>query len=120
MKLLTKKLRWYSLFESSNELNALFEIKNTYLHKTVFGEVLLVQKDSEVLAFKNQCPHQKKSLDGAILEDDHIVCPFHKYHFSCETGRGHGLYLDKYPLKIENDGVFIGKEVWAWFEREDD
>jgi 3-phenylpropionate/trans-cinnamate dioxygenase ferredoxin subunit len=117
MKFLSKELRWYLLFESTEELNALFEMRNTHVHKGVFGEVLLVKRDLEVLAFKNQCPHQRKSLEGAVVEEDHIVCPFHRFHFSCETGQGHGLYIDKYPLKTEDNQVFIGKEVWTFFSK---
>ena len=116
MKLLSKKLRWHLAFESESDLWALFERSDTCVHKAIFGEVLLVRKDGEIMAFKNQCPHQKKSLEGAMVKDDHIVCPFHKFQFSCKTGRGHGLYIDKYPIDIVNDQVFIGKEVWTWFE----
>jgi nitrite reductase/ring-hydroxylating ferredoxin subunit len=81
----------------------------------MFGEVLLVQTSNSYLAFKNKCPHQGKSMEGSRVIGESIVCPFHQYHFSLENGRGHGLCLDKYELRIDSDGVYLGKEAWSWF-----
>ena len=111
----SKKLKWYPLFEHSDELEALFAYRSAVVHRGVFGEVLLVKNKSGYHAFENRCPHQNNRLDNCTVTDEHVICPFHQYHFSCETGRGHGLYLEKYELKIENDHVFLGKEVWRLF-----
>lgn len=81
----------------------------------MFGEVLLVKKDSGYFAFKNKCPHQGKSLEGCWIDNESIVCPFHKFNFSLKTGKGHGLYLDQYELKIDEKGVYLGKEGWTLF-----
>ncbi|MFT5779321.1 MAG: nitrite reductase/ring-hydroxylating ferredoxin subunit [Crocinitomicaceae bacterium] len=113
--MLGRKLKWTLLFENRSDLEELLSAKNPTVHKNMFGEVLLVKNKEEYLAFKNQCPHQKKPLNDCKLSEGHIVCPWHQYHYSCETGRGHGLYLDQYPLKFENDAVYIGKEVWTLF-----
>ena len=74
-----------------------------------------MKSNGEYSAFKNKCPHQNKPLNDCSVHDGHIVCPFHRYHFSIENGRGHGLCLDKYQLKIEDDQVWLGKEVWRLF-----
>ena len=110
-----KKLRWYLIFESKEELKAAFLGRSTVVHKSMFGEVLLAKTDNGIEAFRNKCPHQNKPLNGAWVEENYIVCPFHQYHFSCENGRGHGLCLDKYELKFDEDGVHVGKEVWTLF-----
>lgn len=111
----SKRLKWYYLAENKAELTAWFAYRNTLVHKTLFGEVLLVKEEKEFLAFKNQCPHQNKSLVDCKVIDGYIICPFHQYHFSLQNGRGHGLYLDSYPIQFrEDESVWIGKERWTF------
>ena len=113
--MLSKKLKWHLLFENEEQLEILFGVKETVVYKSFFGEVLFIKQQSSFLAFKNKCPHQGKSLEGCWLNQNTVVCPFHKYQFSLETGRGQGLYLEKYELKIDENGVFLGKEAWSLF-----
>lgn len=113
--MIRKKLRWYRLFESDHQLEELFGAKDAVVHRFMFGEILFVRSTSGVHAFKNRCPHQNKPLDDCKVIGERIVCPFHQYHFSCEDGRGHGLYVDKYKLEFREDGVYLGKEVWSFF-----
>jgi 3-phenylpropionate/trans-cinnamate dioxygenase ferredoxin subunit len=54
-------------------------------------------------------------MDGCSVGDGYVVCPFHKYGFSLEDGKGQGLFLEKYQLKVEEGGVFIGMEKWSLF-----
>lgn len=110
-----RKLKWYLLFENEEGLNDLFVGKTIVVHKGVFGEILLVKSKSGYHAFKNKCPHQNKPLNGCWTEDNQIVCPFHRYHFSIENGQGHGTCIDKYEFRIENGRVEVGKEVWSLF-----
>ncbi|MDC1385120.1 Rieske (2Fe-2S) protein [Crocinitomicaceae bacterium] len=109
------KLKWYPLFESESELENLFAVKKTAVHKSIFGEVLLVKNDSGYHAFKNKCAHQNKPLNGCWTEDNSVVCPFHKYHFDIDSGQGHGTYIDKYELRFVDAKVEIGKEIWSIF-----
>lgn len=113
--MLSKKLKWYPLFESEQELKELFAGKNSLVHRTMFGEVVLVHHKDKYYAFENKCPHQGKRLEGCWLENDQLVCPWHQYHFALDTGRGQGLYLEKYELRINEKGVFLGKERWSLF-----
>lgn len=114
--MLSKKLKWYFLAESKAEFEAFFENRATAIRKTMVGEVLLVKENEQFFAFKNQCPHQRKPLNDCVIQNEHIVCPFHKYHFALQDGRGHGLYIDKYPLDFRDDGsIWIGKEQWRLF-----
>jgi nitrite reductase/ring-hydroxylating ferredoxin subunit len=110
-----RKLKWTLLFEHRSELEDILGAKNPAVYKNMFGEVLLVKEKGEFLAFTNRCPHQNKPLNDSKILEGHIVCPWHQYAYSCETGRGHGLHIDQYPLKFEDDAVFIGKEVWSLF-----
>ena len=108
-------LKWQKIFETKDDLMNHFGTKSTVVYKNAFGEILLAREGDHFYAFQNKCPHQNKSLVGASIDGGYIVCPWHKYGFSCETGRGNGLYLEKYPLKFEEDGVYLGKERWTLF-----
>lgn len=110
-----KKLRWYRIFNDEFELLEAFIGRNSVLHKSMFGEVLLVQTEGNYYAFKNKCPHQGKSLEGCSINGGNIVCPYHRYAFSLDDGRGHGLYVDKYEFRIDETGVYVGKMVWTLF-----
>ena len=99
------KIRWKAIEESNLKKYLLF----------AFGEIMLAREGEKFYAFQNKCPHQNKSLEGCSIDEGAIICPWHKYAFSCETGRGHGLYLENYPIKFEENGVFIGKEGWSLF-----
>lgn len=110
-----RKIKWSQLFENVEELESHFAGKSTVVYQSVFGQILLVKNESGYHAFENKCPHQNKPLNDCWIEDDQIVCPFHQYHYSIENGRGHGMYIDKYELKIEGGKVKVGKEIWSFF-----
>ena len=115
--MLSKQLKWYPLFDHISELEQLLELSDSKVYRNMFGEILFVKDQGNYYAFKNKCPHQNKSLENCKVLEGQVICPWHQYQYSCETGRGHGLYIDKYPLKFENDAVFIGKEVWTLFAK---
>ena len=111
----SKKLKWYPLFENKEALEEAFLGKEAFVHRSMFGEVLLLRNKDKFYAFKNKCPHQNKPLNDCTVQDGFIICPFHRYHFSIENGQGHGLCVDKYQIKMEGGQVFLGKEVWSIF-----
>lgn len=115
MGFLSRKIKWTLFAPNEKALHDLFIIGDTVAHRTMFGTVLLVRKGDKVFAFKNQCPHQNKPMEGCWIENDTVVCPFHRYKYSLETGRGQGLYLEQYELKITEEGVFLGREGWSLF-----
>ena len=67
-------------------------------------------------ACQNLCPHKLEMvLSRGMLGDDQsipkIACPMHKKTFSLESGENLNGDLDAiatYPVKIENNFVFIG------------
>lgn len=67
-------------------------------------------------ACQNACPHKLEMvLSRGMLGDDQgipkIACPMHKKTFSLENGENLNGDLDPiatYPVKIENDFVYIG------------
>ncbi len=74
--------------------------------------ICLVRRENQLLAVQDTCTHNGESLSkGAVNHLGEIRCPWHGYQFDLKTGRecserSHDLVT--YPVKEENDGVFIG------------
>ena len=108
------KTRWYFIFSDLKELEERFNQQNQFTLNLTFGQVIFIKKGDEIFAFRNKCPHQNKSLLGCTI-DEKLECPWHKYRFDINTGRGHGMALDKYELDFNEKGVFLGREYFSIF-----
>lgn len=109
------KTRKYRLADSRKEFISNFPETNEMAKAFPFGEVLFVRKKEEIYAFINDCPHQGQKMQGCTIEKGRVICPVHKYKFDIETGRGHGLYLEFYPLEENEDGFFLCRTYFSWF-----
>jgi nitrite reductase/ring-hydroxylating ferredoxin subunit len=109
------KTRKYKIAESKEELFSKFGDSNQIVQKFLFDEVILVRDESDIYAFKNKCPHQGAKLNGCWIKDGKVTCPLHQYKFDVQNGRGHGLYLETYPLQESNEGVFLLRTYFSWF-----
>jgi len=105
------KIKWTVAFHSVQDLEDHFALKNTAVVPSGFGKILWVKFEDGYHAFKNKCPHQNKPLDHCWVDDGNIVCPFHRFHFSIENGRGMATSMFKYEVKMEDGKVWLGKEV---------
>ncbi len=71
---------------------------------------------NEWYATQNLCPHKKqmilsRGMIGSEQNEPKVACPFHKNTFSLKTGKnlnGDLCSLDTYPVKVENDFVYVG------------
>ncbi len=73
--------------------------------------ICLVGYGSEIFAVGSTCPHAGADLSGGWCKDGKIICPFHRYSYDIKTGKGdpgQNDYIDIYPVKISEDGVYIG------------
>ncbi|PWH85290.1 Rieske (2Fe-2S) protein [Brumimicrobium oceani] len=109
------KTKKYHLADSKEEFLQNFPENNEVTKNFPFGEVLFVRKEDEIYAFINNCPHQGQKMQGCAIVDGRVICPVHKYKFDVKTGRGHGLYLDFYPLEENEDGFFLLRTYFSWF-----
>jgi len=72
--------------------------------------------ENEWYATDNECPHQKqqalsRGIIGSEGDEPKVSCPFHKKSFSLKSGKclsGEDYQIKTYPIKIENDLVYIG------------
>lgn len=70
----------------------------------------------EWYAVQNLCPHKmqmalSRGIIGDLNGEPKVACPFHKKTFSLQTGcnlNGEQYAIKTYPVKIENDFVYIG------------
>ena len=72
----------------------------------------------EWYATQNECPHRmqmalSRGLIGTQKDEPKVACPFHKKTFSLVTGEclsGDECSIKTYPVKVEEDKIFIGIE----------
>ena len=78
-----------------------------------------VKNGGKLYVVQNKCPHAGADLSQGWCSKGNLICPYHRYEFDLETGRGkagQGNYIDTYPLETRNDGVYIGiRQSWWKF-----
>ena len=76
-------------------------------------EVLIIHAPGgELRAYNPTCPHQEFSLADGELENCVLTCPAHLWEFDVLSGdginpTGPGTALTSYPLKVEDDTVWV-------------
>ncbi|MEO8588257.1 MAG: Rieske (2Fe-2S) protein [Flavobacteriales bacterium] len=73
--------------------------------------VAFVRIGGALRAMVDRCPHQGSSLSGGWVDDGHVVCPFHRFHYDPATGRcRHGLTtnVEIFPVQEDAEGVRLG------------
>ena len=85
--------------------------------------VILANYQGQVHALHGLCAHQQKPLDGAILWDNLLDCPWHHFQYDVRTGQNHfpsNVYpedlpwlktqvqpLRVYPVKVEDGDIWV-------------
>jgi nitrite reductase/ring-hydroxylating ferredoxin subunit len=79
-------------------------------------KICLVKFEDKYYATSSKCPHAGADISQGWCENGYLVCPFHRYQYNLETGRGiagQGDYIQKYPVKEnENQLLICFKENW--------
>jgi len=87
-----------------------------FYYKGLQVAVFNFTRRGEWYATQNMCPHKKqmilsRGIIGSEGEEPKVACPFHKKTFSLKNGKnlnGNECDLATYPVKIENEDVFVG------------
>lgn len=81
--------------------------------------LILLQRNNNVYAYHNECPHAGRRLDWApgkfLLEDDQIVCAAHGASFQiqsgkCQSGPCRGANLRQCQIEIKADVIYLLKK----------
>jgi Ferredoxin subunits of nitrite reductase and ring-hydroxylating dioxygenases len=80
--------------------------------KTDKENILIVNIDNRLSAYRNECPHQGLPLDGGMLEADEriLTCPWHGFKFDATSGEcltAPAAQLESFPLRVENGKIFV-------------
>lgn len=98
---------WFKVFESDVLLQSDF-VKAI----TVNGKKLCaVKSGDDVFVTQAYCPHAGAGLSGGWCKNGKLICPFHRYEYDLQTGRGapgQGDYIDIYPSEKREDGIYVG------------
>ena len=116
-----KKYKWYKIADTITELQ--FGEKNI-IQVEIAGKKICVAKTLNGLAACTaKCPLAGGNMsEGYLDKDNNIVCPVHRYVFNLRNGRditGEGYFLKIYPVKVNDDGIFLGIEeggLFSWLK----
>lgn len=114
-----EEIRWIKIFDDTTGLHN-FVPKGKINTMLIEGKkICLAHTDKGVYAIQDKCPHNGASLSFGYCSNEHnsIVCPLHRYHFSLETGRALSGIADAgrvYPIKCNEDGVFLGIKEFSF------
>ncbi|MEX0813865.1 MAG: Rieske 2Fe-2S domain-containing protein [Chitinophagales bacterium] len=71
-------------------------------------------------AIRDTCPHASASLSkGFMVKGQVVVCPLHRAKFDICSGKnisGEGYGMRSYPVKQEDDQLYLGLTDKNWYE----
>jgi nitrite reductase/ring-hydroxylating ferredoxin subunit len=73
--------------------------------------ICLVGYEGKLFALSATCPHAGGDLSEGWCNNGKIICPFHRYSFDLQTGKGsegQNDYINTYPVKIIDQTIYIG------------
>ena len=110
----TKQYNWFKVAESTAEITQRGE-RSMIEIKLGAREICIVHYNETLHACSAKCPHAGGRLgQGFVDGKGNIVCPMHRYRFSLKNGintSGEGYHLKTYPIREDEEGVFIGIEA---------
>jgi nitrite reductase/ring-hydroxylating ferredoxin subunit len=78
-------------------------------------EIALYNVEGEFYATHGICTHENIGLADGFVDGDLIECPLHAACFEIKTGKAVNppatVDLKTYPVKIEDDTVYVGIET---------
>lgn len=96
-------MKWYDAGEV--DLSAIKKIK-------VAGKDLCLVKDKgKIYALGAKCPHAGADLSQGWCADGKLICPFHRYSYDLNTGRGsdgQNDFINTYPVRTEDRRIYVG------------
>ncbi len=115
-----KELVWYRVPDLT-KLHAERE-EQIYVRKIQNKSLCFTFYHNSCYAFDMKCPHQYGPMaQGFIDSKGHIVCPWHRFAFSLESGASEkgGYVLPTYKVKLDNGSYWVAiprtSPWWKWW-----
>jgi nitrite reductase (NADH) small subunit len=65
------------------------------------------QRDGQLFATQNACPHRGGPLADGILGDGKVICPLHARQFDLKTGASRDCAVRTYPVRVEAGEILL-------------
>ncbi|WP_419698286.1 Rieske (2Fe-2S) protein [Mucilaginibacter sp. NFX135] len=104
-------MKWYKIPEIQN-------INEPFITKIKAGgkSICLVGFEDRIYALSAICPHAGADLSEGLCVKGKIVCPYHRYTYNLETGKGgegQNDFVATYLVELREDGIYVGiKSFW--------
>ena len=99
-------MKWYKIpgIQSSDK---------SFIKKIKAGNkyICLVGYNGDIFALSAKCPHAGGDLSAGWCHDGKLVCPFHRYSYNLQTGKGsdgQNDYINTYPVEVKGKDIYIG------------
>lgn len=107
-----KRYSWIKIAQNINDL--IFAENNIAETQIEQKKICIAKTESGLKACSAKCPHAGGDMaQGKLDKKGNIICPVHGCIFNMNNGRdtaGEGYFLKTYPVKEEEEGVFVGIE----------
>lgn len=73
--------------------------------------ICLIGFEGQIYALSAICPHAGADLSEGLCVKGKIVCPYHRYTYNLETGKGgegQNDFVTTYPVDIRGDDIYVG------------
>jgi nitrite reductase/ring-hydroxylating ferredoxin subunit len=105
-------MEWYKVFKDAAEARQRLSPDKPQLVIIEGKRICLVLHDDNFSAVQDACTHNGESLSkGKINYLGEIICPWHGYRFSLQTGKAcdsSSADLKTFPVKIDPSGFYVG------------
>ena len=76
------------------------------------AEVIIVNIEQRLTAYRNECAHEALPLDNAMLDVSNgtLTCPWHGFCYDATSGEcltAPGAQLEQLPLRVDKGDVWV-------------
>ena len=105
-------MEWIKVFSSGEEARKRLKDSKPQLLVIHGKRLCVVLRADHFYVVQDSCSHNGESLSkGTVNYLGEIICPWHGHQFSLASGREcseRSSDLNTYPVKEEEDGLFVG------------
>lgn len=112
-------IRWIKVYDFETHGEDPQQLHTTRVLNIDGKRYCMARTENGYFALDNRCPHAGAWLGEGWCEKNQVVCPIHRFKYDVETGRGapgQGDFVETYPVKIDETGVYLGIKGPPWWK----